>query len=164
MFRLATQADFPAILAIYNQVIESRIVTADLVPATEESRRAWFDFHLASKKYPIWVLEQAGEVVGWCSYSQFYSRSAYDGTAEISFYVDNKQHGKGLGKACIEFLKAEMPNHQLHTLLAFVFGNNTPSIHALQKNGFTPWGNLPRVADMQSHFEDLVILGYQQAV
>jgi phosphinothricin acetyltransferase len=57
-----------------------------------------------------------------------------------------------------------MPKYDLHTLLAFVFGNNTASLSLLEKSGFTAWGNLPKIADMQSHFEDLVILGYQQAV
>lgn len=39
MFCLAIQNDLPRILEIYNQVIERRTVTADLEPATVESRQ-----------------------------------------------------------------------------------------------------------------------------
>ena len=134
MFRFAQADDLARILEIYNQVIERRTVTADLEPATTESRQTWFHQHLNHKKYPIWVYELDGKIVAWCSYSQFYSRAAYDGSSEISFYLDKAVHGKGIGKACVSSLnKCQM--------------------------GFEIWGKLPQVADMETHFEDLVILG-----
>lgn len=162
MFRLTTQNDLPRILEIYNQVIERRTVTADLEPATIESRQAWFNFHLNNPKYPLWVYEIENQVVAWCSYSPFYDRSAYDVCAEISFYLDKAFHGKGIGKQCVNFLIEQMPTYQLKTLIAFVFGGNTQSLGLLNRMGFSTWGKLPKVADMQDHFEDLVILGYQQ--
>ncbi|AUI66470.1 MULTISPECIES: GNAT family N-acetyltransferase [Glaesserella] len=161
MFRLAKENELPRILEIYNQVIERRTVTADLEPATTSSRQDWFEHHLNHPKYPIWVYELEGEIVAWCSYSQFYTRKAYDGTAEISFYLDKAVHGKGIGKQCVNFLIEQMPNHQLHTLLAFVFGNNEQSLGLLNKMGFEVWGKLPQVADMETHFEDLVMLGFK---
>ncbi|WP_303817586.1 GNAT family N-acetyltransferase [Actinobacillus minor] len=164
MFRFAQADDLARILEIYNQVIERRTVTADLEPATTESRQTWFHQHLNHKKYPIWVYELDGKVVAWCSYSQFYSRAAYDGSSEISFYLDKAIHGKGISKACVNFLIEQMPNYQLHTLLAFVFGNNAQSLGLLNKMGFEIWGKLPQVADMETHFEDLVILGLKHGV
>ncbi len=160
-FRLATENDLTAILAIYNQVIEQRTVTADLEPATVESRKVWFEQHHKSKKYPLWVLEVEGKVVAWCGYSQFYTRAAYDGTTEISFYLDKTVQGQGLGKQCVEFLIAQMSQHKMTKLLAFVFGNNQPSLGLLKKCGFQEYGLLPQVADMQTHWEDLVILGFE---
>lgn len=70
-FRLVQQGDLARIVEIYNQVIEQRTVTADLQPATVESRQAWFDAHLNNLKYPMWVyeLENDGEknIVAWYS-------------------------------------------------------------------------------------------------
>lgn len=37
----ATLQDLPAIVAIYNETIAGRMVTADLEPVTVESRRKW---------------------------------------------------------------------------------------------------------------------------
>ncbi|EPZ99760.1 hypothetical protein QA264_10030 [Glaesserella parasuis] len=63
MFRLAQQDDLTRILEIYNQVIERRTVTADLVPATKENRQTWFNQHLNHAKYPIWVYELDGQMI-----------------------------------------------------------------------------------------------------
>ena len=160
------QNDLPRILEIYNQVIERRTVTADLEPATVESRQEWFNFHLNNQKYPLWVYEienqEVGkQVVAWCSYYPFYDRSAYDVCAEISFYLDQAIHGKGIGKQCVNFLITQMPTYQLKTLIAFVFGGNSQSLGLLNRMSFSTWGKLPQVADMQDHFEDLIILGYR---
>lgn len=55
-----------------------------------------------------------------------------------------------------------MPAHDLKTLLGFVFGNNAPSLGLLEKKGFQRYGLLPQVADMETHQEDLVILGFRK--
>lgn len=162
MFRKASNHDALKILEIYNQSIDKKNITADLIPATLESHKAWFEFHLTNDKYPLWVYELDGRVVAWCSYSPFYDRSAYDQTAEISFYVDISVHGQGIGIKCVEFLIHEMSNHHLTTLIAFVFGNNKPSIKLLTKMKFSVWGELPEVADMGKHLENLVILGFKK--
>ncbi len=161
MFRLSTADDLPRILDIYNQVIARRTVTADLQPVTRADRQNWFDFHRNSSKYPLWVYEADNHVLGWCSYSPFYQRAAYDGAAEVSFYLDKAVQGKGIGKLCVGFLIEQMLAYRLHTLLAFVFGSNAQSLGLLHRMGFEIWGRLPQVADMQDHFEDLVMLGFK---
>lgn len=159
MFRLAKKEDLKKILHIYNQVIESRIVTADLEEVTEADRIEWFNNHLNSSKYPIWVYEETNNILAWCSYSQFYTRKAYDITSEISFYVDKSAHNRGLGKRCVEWLISQKESYGIDTLLAFVFSNNEPSISLLKKYNFDIYGVLPEIADMQVRKETLVILG-----
>ena len=163
MFRKANFNDALKILEIYNQVIDKKTITADLTPANLETRKEWFEFHFNNEKYPLWVYELDNQIVAWCSYSPFYSRSAYDKTAEISFYTDKAFHGQGIGKKCVEFLIGEMDKYHLTTLIGFVFGNNQPSIGLLTKMGFKVWGELPEVADMGEHLENLVILGFKKS-
>lgn len=160
-FRPALEQDYSQILAIYNQVIDLRTVTADLHPATLASRKDWFSFHTNNHQHPLWVCEKDGNLIAWLSLSPFYGREAYNGCAEVSFYVDNQYHRQGIGKSCLKFALSEMKKRNLHTLLAFVFGNNQASLSLLQKMGFQSCGVLPQVANMQSHHEDLVILAYQ---
>ena len=71
--RKSTEADFEAILAIYNLAIPTKQITADLTFATKENRRAWFDFHLTSEKYPIWTVEDETGVAGWLVFLLFMS-------------------------------------------------------------------------------------------
>lgn len=162
MFRLAEQSDLETIVDIYNQTIASKTVTADLMPVTVEDKQAWFDFHVEhSDKYPLWVLEREGNIVAWCSYSMFYGRKAYEATAEISFYIDDAYHGQGLGHYIIQFLISQMSHYQMTTLLAFVFEGNDKSLALLTKYHFKQFGHLPHIANMQTSYQSLVILGYQ---
>ena len=78
--RDATEADLPAIVAIYNAAIPGRAATADLEPVTVESRREWFAKHDPARR-PLWVAEVDGSVVAWIGLSSFYGgRPAYDAT------------------------------------------------------------------------------------
>eukprot|EP01031_Cornospumella_fuschlensis_P001222 gene1222-1523_t len=100
--RIATLTDLPTIVAIYNSTIASREVTADTEPVSVESRLAWFHEHTPERR-PLWVIERADDssaspaVLGWISYSNFYGRPAYSGTAEVSIYIDEAARGIGIG-------------------------------------------------------------------
>ena len=59
-FRNADIKDLPAIVGTYNATILSRMVTADLEPATVESKTSWFNSH-NPKTRPLWVIEQDGQ-------------------------------------------------------------------------------------------------------
>ena len=100
-FRDASLNDLPKIVSIYNTTIASRMVTADTSEVTVESRRKWFDEH-SSDKRPLWMVSVDGAEIGWVSFQSFYGRPAYDGTVEISIYLDPSARGKGYGKVLME--------------------------------------------------------------
>lgn len=146
--RKTIESDFESLLAIYNQAIPTHQITADLEFATVESRRQWFDFHLSSSQYPLWTAEDETGIVGWFSFSPYYERSAFVHTAEISIYLDAKAKGKGYGSKIIEFMQTEMLNHNIHTLMAYVFELNQVSQNLMKKHGFQQWGRFPNIANM----------------
>lgn len=166
--RKSTEADFETILAIYNQAIPTHQITADLELATTTNRRAWFDFHLSSEKYPIWTVEDEDGIAGWFSFSPFYERPAFIHTSEISIYLDGKAKGKGYGSEIIQFMQAEMLNHGIHTLMAYVFEMNEVSQKLMFKHGFEQWGRFPNIANMgkdeqgQDKWRTLLMLSYQR--
>lgn len=162
MHRLARQEDLPAIVAIYNSTVALREVTADTEPVSVASRQAWFDEHTPDKR-PLWVAERDGEVIGWLSYSNFYGRPAYAGTAELSIYLHEKARGLGLGRYFLEQAIAFAPSINVHTLLGFVFGHNVPSLKLFDAFAFERWANMPRVATLDGVERDLVILGKRVA-
>lgn len=157
-YRDATLDDLPAIVAIYNSTVPGRLVTADLEPVSVESRVAWFHAH-GPQKRPLWVVEEAGRVIAWVSFSDFYGRPAYQRTAEVSIYLDESARGKGLGKQLLTAALAAAPALGIDTVLGFVFGHNEPSMRLFRSFGFTAWGTLPRVAVLDGIERDLVILG-----
>ncbi len=162
--RIATLDDLPAIVAIYNSTIASREVTADTEPVSVESRLPWFHDHQPGRR-PLWVIEEAGRdgIIGWISYSNFYGRPAYSGTAEVSIYIDEAWRGKGVGRYALQEAIDFAPQVQVHTVLGFIFGHNKPSLALFEKFGFETWARLPRVANLDGIERDLIILGKRVA-
>jgi phosphinothricin acetyltransferase len=156
--RDATIEDLPAIVAIYNTTITSRMVTADLETVSVESRMNWFRQHSPARR-PLWVLEADRSVVGWFSYSSFYGRPAYDATCEVSLYLAPEHRGKGLGTHLLQRGIEHAPTIGVSTLLGFIFGHNVPSIRLFEKHGFQRWGYLPGIAVLDGIKRDLAILG-----
>ncbi len=166
--RVARQQDLPVIVDIYNSTVASREVTADTEPVSVASRQQWFDDHNPERR-PLWVIHAADdsaaepEVIGWMSYSNFYGRPAYAGTAELSIYIAEQWRGKGIGQYCLREAIAFAPNIAVHTLLGFIFGHNAPSLGLFKKFGFDTWAQLPRVATLDGVERDLIILGKRVA-
>lgn len=166
--RIARHDDLVAIVAIYNSTVASREVTADTEPVSVASRNAWFAEHSPERR-PLWVVHDAADtsaepaVIGWMSYSNFYGRPAYSGTAELSIYIHEAWRGKGVGKYCLEQAIAFAPTVRVHTLLGFIFGHNKPSLGLFAKFGFATWANLPGVANLDGIERDLIILGKRVA-
>lgn len=128
LYRDAELQDLGDIVRIYNSTIASRLVTADTEPISVESRMKWFEDHDATKR-PLWVVEnEEGQMLGWISFKSFYGRPAYDGTVEISIYLDENQRGKGLGKAVLGYAIERSPVLGIKTILGFIFSHNEPSL------------------------------------
>jgi L-amino acid N-acyltransferase YncA len=157
--RDAVAADLPAIVEIYNSTIPSRVVSADTEPVPVEQRLPWFDEHEPSRR-PIWVMESAGEVVGWLSLSDFYdARSAYHATAEIGVYVREEHRGEGVGRRLVEEAIARGPKLGLKTLTAGAFAHNEASVRLFEGMGFRKWAHFPNVAELDGVERDLIVLG-----
>ena len=158
MIRIATEADLPAVVAVYNAAVPGRMATADTEPVTVDSRRAWFAAHTPDR-HPLWVDERGGEVAGWLSLGTFYNRAAWDITAEVSVYVAPAHQRQGVAAALLENAIAEAPALGLRVLIGIIFGHNEPSLALFRRFGFEEWGFLPRVTELDEVERDVVFVG-----
>jgi len=159
VYRDATLQDLPSVVAIYNSTVPSRLVTADTEQVTVAHKEAWFTAHNTYNR-PLWMVETThGNLVGWISFQDFYGRPAYKGTVEISIYLDEKQRKKGYGREILRHALREAPTMGIHTILAFIFAHNSPSLKLFSDEGFEKWGNLPDIAVLDGIHRSLVILG-----
>ncbi|MET3107456.1 L-amino acid N-acyltransferase YncA [Oxalobacteraceae bacterium GrIS 2.11] len=160
--RFAEQKDLPAIVRIYNSTIASRQVTADLEEISVASRQQWFDEHTPNRR-PLWVIEAESEggasVVGWMSFSDFKSRAAYDGTVEVSVYLDPHFRGQGIGSYCLNLAEIYSPQIGVNTLLGYIFGHNTPSLRLFERFQYQQWAVMPNIAILDGIERDLIIVG-----
>src|SRR5437867_4745533 len=156
--RDAVKADLPAIVAIYNATVPTRMVTAELEPTTVEARLPWFGEH-SPEQYPFWVAELEGRVIGWLDFKKFQPRCAYRATAEISVYVDEEFRRGGVGQRLLEHAIARAPSLGITALIGLIFGHNEPSLKLFERFGFERWAFLPGVAQLDGMERDLIAMG-----
>ena len=156
--RDATIEDLPAIVAIYNSTVPTRMVTADTEPVSVASRQKWVADHSLAWR-PLWVAEEGSQVAGWLSFSSFYGRPAYNTTCEVSVYLAREHRHRGLGTEMLRRCIEHAPQIGVITLLGFIFGHNELSLRLFEKMGFQRWGHLPRVAVLDGVERDLIIVG-----
>ena len=158
MIRIATEADLPAIVAIYNAAVPGRMATADTEQVSLESRREWFAGHTPDR-HPLWVDERAGEIAGWLSLGAFYNRPAWDITAEVSVYVAPAHWRQGIAGGLMETAIAASPALGLRVLVGIIFGHNGPSLALFRRFGFEEWGFMPRATELDEMERDVVFMG-----
>ena len=159
--RIATADDLAQIVAIYNQAVLRGNCTADTETLDPKERESWFTEH-SPDKYPIFVIcdKEYGKVLGWYSLSAHRKgRKALAKVAEISYYVDSKQQGKGLGNTLMRHALDTAAQCGLHNLFAILLDTNTVSIALLEKYGFKQWGHLPDIAEFPDRICGQFIFG-----
>jgi L-amino acid N-acyltransferase YncA len=156
--RIATRKDLPAIVAIYNSTVPTRVSTADTAEVSVDSKIDWFNQHTPEKR-PLLVHERDNKVIAWVSFQSFYGRPAYDNTAEISIYVSPEFRGKGLGRVLLNEALGMTLRLKIKTVVGFIFSHNDPSIRLFKSFGFQEWGKLENVAEMDGKEYSLSILG-----
>ena len=157
---LVRHEDLPEIVAIYNSTVASRQATADLLPVTVAQREAWFAVHQRENR-PLYVVRDAvsGCLMAWASLSDYYLRTAYQRTAEVSIYIHERHRGAGLGKWLLGEVIRRAPELGVHRLIAVVFAHNERSVALFRGFGFAVWGRLPEVCDLDGVLADVVVLG-----
>ena len=146
--RLVEEKDYQQVLDILNEAIEKRIYTAQLREATMEDRKSWFVEH-SSTQHPMFVVEVDEEIMGWVTLTEFRGgREGFRYASEISYYIDSRAQGKGLGNKLMGLAIATARDIGYKSLIAIIFDSNFISINLAKKHGFELWGHLPDVVDI----------------
>lgn len=156
VIRRAVLDDVPAIMEIYNEAILSSVATFDVEPKTFEDRVEWFLSH--DDKYPIYVAEMDGHVVGWASISRFRDRYAYRYTVENSIYVKDKYRGMGIGSKLMKALIDASKELGYHTIVSVISSQNVESINLHKKFGFKIIGVCKEVGYKFDQWIDVVYM------
>lgn len=156
---LAGQADLPAINSIYNQAVRQGFCTAHLDVVGMKERRIWFAIH-DPLRYPVFVALYRGRVLGWISLGSYREgRQALAHVAEVSYYVDERERGKGIGIRLLDHVVNVAPEYGFTVLIAILLDKNPASIGLLQKFGFREWGRMPGIARIGEQTADHLYFG-----
>lgn len=152
--RPAEQRDSATIQKIYAYYVEHSVATFELVVpdvATFEAKR-----QKIQERYPFYVVEEAGEVVGYAYAHAFYELPAYDWTAEVTIYLAPEKGGKGTGSALYEALERTLSRQGIRQVMACITASNEVSIHFHQKRGYQEAGMFQRVGYKKQQWLDVV--------
>lgn len=155
--RPATEADLPAILDIYNEVIANTTAAYVYEPHTLEMRRAWFE-ELKAGGWPVIVSEENGIVTGFGSIGVFRSKPGYKYSGEHTVHVHVDHRGKGVGRALLLALIEEAKRLQLRTLIGGIDAENSVSLKLHADLGFIETARMPDVAWKFGHWLELVFM------
>jgi phosphinothricin acetyltransferase len=134
--RPATEADLPAITAIYDHAVRFGTATFELDPPdlSEMTRRFRV---LADDKLPYLVAMSGGEVLGYAYAGPFRPRPAYRFTVENSVYLDPKAQGRGVGTRLMRELIAQSRQRGFRQMVAVIGDSaNAASIGVHRSTGF----------------------------
>ena len=150
--RFATEADGPALLAVYEQYIDTSITFEYTLPTAEEFAGRIRDI---SRVYPYLVLERDGVPAGYAYAHRSREREAYDWVAELSIYLDRTATGQGLGKRLYSLLIDLLAMQGLKTAMGCVTVPNAASEAMHAALGFTRVGLSPNAGYKAGAWRDV---------
>ena len=143
MIREAVENDLIDILGIYNDAILNTTAIYDYNAHTLNDRKQWY----VKKKqdgYPILVVEENNEVIGFATYGPFRDWPAYKYTVEHSIYINSKCRNKGTGTKLIKELIKIINEKEYATMVAGIDESNEKSVQMHKKLGFNYAGKIDK--------------------
>jgi phosphinothricin acetyltransferase len=136
--RAAVEHDFDAIAAITNHYIEATAVHfAYEAVAPNTLRTTW---QASRDRYPWFVAEADGRVIGYAKAGMWRERDAYRWTCELGIYLAPEQRGRRLGSELYSALLDECQRCGFRTLIAGITLPNPTSLALHQRLGFETAG------------------------
>jgi L-amino acid N-acyltransferase YncA len=157
LLRPMATADWPAVRRIYEEGIASGHATF------ETAAPEWNGWDAAHMKACRLVAVDGELVVGWAALTPVSGRCVYAGVAEVSVYVAVAARGKGVGRQLLEALVAESERHEIWTLQAGIFPENTASLTAHERAGFRIVGRREKLGNMKGVWRDVLLLEKRSA-
>jgi L-amino acid N-acyltransferase YncA len=158
LIRPSTDADLPAITAIYGHHVLHGTGTFETTPPTETemtARRA----DVLGKGLPWLVLEDGGRVLGYAYCQWFKPRPAYRYSAEDSIYLHPDAAGQGLGRQLLAALLAQAEAAGVRKLIAVIGDSaNAGSIGVHRALGFQQVGTIASCGWKFGRWLDIVLM------
>jgi L-amino acid N-acyltransferase YncA len=156
--RDATEADLPAIQAIYAQHVLHGVASFEETPPSVDDLRARHASVL-SHGLPYMVADMDGAIAGYCYATLYRPRAAYRNTIEDSIYMDHAFRGRGIGRVLLRALieRCETgPWRQMIAVIADGGGGGSLSLH--RSLGFELVGTLKAVGFKHGRWIDTTLM------
>jgi len=111
-----------------------------------------------TKGYPAYVImnTSASKVLGFCLLRPHHSSPVFKQTAEITYFIEKDQVGKGIGTKALKLLEEDGRNMGIKQILASISSYNEQSIEFHRKNGFLECGRFLNIGKKNGNSFDVV--------
>ena len=134
VIRLAAERDAEQIAAVYAPNVTDTVISFETEPPTEGEMRRRIGATL--KRYPWLVCERRGRVLGYAYASEHGSRAAYRWSVDVSVYVREGAHRRGVGRALYTSLFAALKLQGFYNAYAGATLPNPASVGLHEAMGF----------------------------
>ncbi len=163
--RDCTDADIPASLAIFNELIPTTTVAWRDEPFALETRSEWFE-RQQSSGFPVLVAAAdhgsgVSEVVGVASFGDFRNTLHFEGyrfTVEHSIHVRGDRRASGVGRVLLDALMERARAAGIHVMVGAIDGDNVDSIRFHERMGFVEVARMPETGFKFGRWLDLVLM------
>ena len=155
--RRSTEADVPAMIAIYEHHIQYGLGTYDMEPvhAADIKRRRKT---MLRRRLPHIVAELDGTVVGYAYAVPFRKRPAYRYAVKHSIYVHKDHLHSGVGRRLLPALIEACAEAGYRQMIAYVDAANLPSVQLHATYHFRQVGMLPSVGFKFGRWTDTILM------
>ncbi|MCF8018682.1 MAG: GNAT family N-acetyltransferase [Vallitaleaceae bacterium] len=108
-------------------------------------------------RFPSYKILFEGKFVGYVLMNRYKPREAYDQTAEVTVYIDEAYHGRGIGYASLKYIETFAKNHSFRALLGVICAENTGSIKLFERLGYFKCAHFKEVGKKFDRLLDVVI-------
>ncbi|MGB0887068.1 MAG: GNAT family N-acetyltransferase [Vicingaceae bacterium] len=142
-FQRVTKQNIKEALAIYNWYVLNSTATFHLEAVDEEELTRMLS--VGHEKYQSFIILFDNKICGFCYLSRFRYKEAYDKSAEITLYLNQKSRGKGIGKTTLVYLENIAKENDISNLIAVITAENTSSIALFEKDNYFKVGHLKNI-------------------
>lgn len=153
-FTTLRHEDLSLIKEIYDYYILNSTATFHTEKISlKELEEAIFIDHPVYKSY---LIKCNGEICGFCYFTQYKKRQAYNRTSEVTVYLKPEFSYKGIGIYALNYIEKEAFNIGIKVLIGVITGENKASIRLFEKAGYEKCAHFKQVGEKFGRILDVV--------
>jgi len=146
--------DYPVVKEIYDYYVVNTTVTFSTQKVSIAELKEMIP--AGHPKYKSYIIKTNGTICGYCYFSQYKKRQAYDRTAEISIYIKPEFVGNGIGIQTLPKLESIARENNISVLVGIITAENQQSVGLFEKCGFEKCAHFRKVGEKFNRLLDVV--------
>ena len=140
------EADLLYVKEIYDYYTQHTTAVYFLSPVSVEELKSFIPVN--DEKYRSYIIcTETGEKCGFCYYSKFKPREAYNISVEVTVYLHPYYIGQGYGKEALKIIEKIIRKNGFKNIIALVDSENISSIRLFEEAEYTRNAHLKEVAE-----------------